>query len=71
MTIDTATVLRPGDKVLLTVSDEPDDEACVTVMSELRKAFPGVEFFLVCGVSGVVVQTPDQEGTQDDDQLDG
>lgn len=55
-------VLRPGDKVLVTIPDDPDpDEAwktTQTVLTALREHFPGVDFLIVSGITGIAVSPP-------------
>lgn len=51
-------VLRPGDKVLVTLADDPDEETVLTVTRDLRRSFPGVEFTILTGVSGLAVSSP-------------
>jgi hypothetical protein len=52
-------VLRPGDKVLVTLTADDGDEAARAVMAALRKDFPGVAFTILSGVSGIAVAAPD------------
>lgn len=49
-------VLRPGDRVLLAVADEPSDDARKVMLAGLRDSFPGVEFVIATGIAGVLVQ---------------
>ncbi|MCP3017290.1 hypothetical protein NGM33_28565 [Nocardiopsis dassonvillei] len=51
-------VLRPGDRVLVTLTDEPEPEDTTNITRDLKTAFPGVEFVLMTGVSGIAVQSP-------------
>jgi hypothetical protein len=51
-------VLRPGDRVLLAVADEPSDDARKAMLAGLRDSFPGVEFVIATGIAGVLVQAP-------------
>lgn len=49
-----ASVLKPGDQVLLcTNADHLGREA--ELISELRNHFPGVEFTIVAGITGLLV----------------
>src|SRR5262245_48273686 len=48
-------VLRSGDKVLVTLAEEPDPEAAAHVLEGLRKHFPGVDFMVATGISGIAV----------------
>lgn len=54
----TMIVLRPGDKVLVTLVDDPDPEDANEYARVLRDSFPGTEFVIFGGVSGFVVQPP-------------
>lgn len=49
-------VLRPGDRVLVTLNDEPEDDNRIAMLAGLRDSFPGVEFVIMTGVSGILVQ---------------
>jgi hypothetical protein len=51
-------VLRPGDKVLVTLTDEPQPDDLKQASADLKAAFPGVEFVLMTGVAGIAVQSP-------------
>lgn len=51
-------VLRPGDRVLVTLADEPEPDDLKQASADLKTAFPGVEFVLMAGVSGIAVQSP-------------
>ena len=53
-------VLRPGDKVLVTFTDEPDQDACKQILADLRRAFRGCDFTILAGVSAVAVQPGDR-----------
>lgn len=60
--IRTATVLRPGDHVLLTVSDTqltPEDlDGMVAALSD---RFPDVRFTIAAGISDIAVQPKEGE----------
>lgn len=56
MTQPALIVLRPGDKVLVTLADEVDDETAKTVLTTLRRSFRGCEFTILAGVTAVAVQ---------------
>lgn len=58
MTNPAMVVLRPGDNVLVTLADDNPDE-CSTVLAALRSSFPGVDFTLLSGVTGIAVAAPD------------
>lgn len=49
-------VLRPGDRVLLAIADEPSDDDRRAMLAGLRDSFPGVEFVIATGIAGVLVQ---------------
>jgi hypothetical protein len=58
-----AAQVRRGQRVLITTTDAPEmaqDRAEIVEM--LQQRFPGVEFTLLCGVSGLVV-TSKEDGT--------
>lgn len=48
-------VLRPGDRVLVTLTEDPGVEECQHIASELKGAFPGVDFTVLTGVAGLLV----------------
>lgn len=49
--------IEPGDRVLLTVAEDTAKyEESQRLLDEIRDRFPGVEFTLVGGVSGVAVE---------------
>lgn len=52
-------VLRPGDRVLIALVDEPTEHEAVQYTGQLGAAFPGTEFTVIGGVAGLVVQPPD------------
>lgn len=49
-------VLKPGDRVLITMKDDPDPDDAQQYMATLNRRFPGVEFVLFGNVTGVMVQ---------------
>jgi hypothetical protein len=51
-------VLRPGDQVLITLTEDLDPEETQDIASKLRESFPGVDFTVMTGVAGVLVQPP-------------
>jgi hypothetical protein len=51
-------VLRPGDKVLVALVEDPSPEDAHQLAASLRKSFPRVEFVLVGGIAGLAVQAP-------------
>lgn len=56
MTQPALIVLRPGDKVLVTLADEVDDDTAKTVLATLRRSFRGCDFTILAGVTAVAVQ---------------
>lgn len=58
MTAPAMVVLRPGDKVLLTLAEDPDPEGVRTILQQLCKSFPGVDFTIMSGVSALAVAAP-------------
>lgn len=51
-------MLRPGDHVLVSLTEDLDQEEVQDFVGKLRESFPGVEFTVVTGVSGILVQPP-------------
>lgn len=49
-------VLRPGDRVLLAMTHDPDPEEAQAWMQALSQDFPGIKFTVVGGVAGIAVQ---------------
>jgi len=48
-------VLRPGDKVLVALVDDPPPEEAQEWARQLHSAFRGVEFVIAGGVAGLAV----------------
>jgi hypothetical protein len=48
-------VLRPGDRVLVAFTDEPDQDTTNTIAGSLRRTFPGVDFTVLTGVASIAV----------------
>jgi hypothetical protein len=48
-------VLRPGDRVLVAFTDEPDMDVTDQIASGLRRSFPGVDFTVLTGVTSIAV----------------
>lgn len=48
-------VLRPGDKVLVCLHDDPPPEEAQEWARQLHQAFRGVEFTVAGGVAGLAV----------------
>lgn len=53
-----ATVLRPGDRVLVHTSRDMTRQEAAEMRGKLGERFPDVEFTLACGVDGVLVAPP-------------
>jgi hypothetical protein len=51
-------VLRPGDNVLVSLTEDLDAEQIQDMAAKLRESFPGVEFTIMTGVAGILVQPP-------------
>ncbi len=49
---------RPGDKVLVTLAAEPSAAETTELVRTLRRTFPGVDFTLLTGVTGLAVRPP-------------
>lgn len=60
MTADPAplVVLRPGDNVLIALAEDLDQAEAQDMASKLRDSFPGIEFTVITGISGLLVQPP-------------
>jgi hypothetical protein len=50
-------VLRPGDKVLVTLVEDPTQKEADGLAATLRGSFPGVDFVVIGGVAGICVQS--------------
>lgn len=50
-------VLRPGDKVLVTLVEDPTQKDADELANTLRASFPGVAFTVIGGVAGIAVQS--------------
>lgn len=48
-------VLRPGDRVLLALREEPDPEQAQAYLQALHEDFPGVSFTVVGGAAGLAL----------------
>lgn len=51
-------VLRPGDNVLLTLTEDLASEEIQDMASKLHESFPGVDFTIMTGVASILVQAP-------------
>lgn len=49
-------VLRPGDNVLVSLTEDLDSEEIQDMAAKLRESFPGVEFTIMTGVASILVQ---------------
>lgn len=49
-------VLRPGDKVLVTLAEDASVEDCQTLGADLKRSFRGVEFTILTGVTAVAIE---------------
>lgn len=54
----TMVVLRPGDRVLIAMSTDPDPDEAQSWAHELHTVFPGVEFVFLGGVAALAVMAP-------------
>lgn len=54
----TFVVLRPGDRVLVTLMVDPDQDEASMWAAQLSQSFPGVDFVVMGGVAGLAVQSP-------------
>lgn len=52
-------VLRRGDRVLITMAEDPTPEDAQDYLRGLTSSFPGVDFVLLGNVAGVMVQPGD------------
>lgn len=52
----TTTVLRPGDRVLITFEQRISYEQSMEIMTKVRQRFPDVEFSCLVGAESVIVQ---------------
>lgn len=53
-------VLRRGDRVLVTLTEDPDTEDAQAYLEELHGSFPGVTFVLMGNVAGLLIQPGDK-----------
>lgn len=49
----TMILLRPGDRVMVVLHEDPEEEQALEYAAALQESFPGVEFVIVGGVVGV------------------
>lgn len=57
--VDQGMVIKPGDKILLIGPREIDSETAKTQIAMLQNRFPGTEFTIVAGYTGVQVANTD------------
>lgn len=50
-------LLRPGDRVLVTLTDEPEPARVAGALHALNISFPGVAFTVLSGVASVLVSS--------------
>lgn len=50
-------VLRPGDRVLLAMTHDPEPDEAQAWMQALAQDFPGIKFTICGGVAGIAVQS--------------
>jgi hypothetical protein len=55
-------VLRPGDRVLIALTDDPPGEEITAFTAQLRRSFPTVSFTVIGGIAGVAVQAGGGDG---------
>lgn len=48
-------VLRPGDRVLVTLTEDIEPEQVEEAAVTLKQTFPGVEFTVMSGVASILV----------------
>ncbi len=58
-------VLRRGDRVLITMAEDPGPEDATEYLDYLTKSFPGVEFVVLGGVAAVAVLPVEPTGKAD------
>lgn len=52
----TMILLRPGDRVMVVLTQDPGEDEALSYSEALHESFPGVEFVIVGGVTGIAVQ---------------
>lgn len=52
----TMILLRPGDRVMVVLTQDPGEDEALGYSESLHESFPGVEFIIVGGVTGIAVQ---------------
>lgn len=49
-------VLRPGDRVLVTLADDLPEDDLKAILADLRRSFRGCDFTILTGVTAVAVE---------------
>lgn len=49
----TMILLRPGDRVMVVLHEDPGEDEALSYSEALHESFPGVEFIIVGGVTGI------------------
>ncbi|WP_075906287.1 hypothetical protein [Actinomadura sp. CNU-125] len=55
-------VLRPGDRVLVALTEDIPTEDVQAFTAQLRRSFPTVSFVVIGGIAGVAVQAGGDDG---------
>lgn len=58
----TTTVLRPGDKVLVTFEEHVDYDKATEILQQLRDRFPDVHFACLGNAGQVIVERAEGDG---------
>lgn len=61
-TVPPMVVLRPGDRVLIALTDDIPAVEVQAFTAELRRSFPTVSFVVIGGIAGVAVQAGGGDG---------
>ena len=56
MTQPALIVLRPGDRVLVTLTEDATDDECLAILRNLRRSYRGCDFTILTGVTAVAVE---------------
>lgn len=56
MTQPALIVLRPGDKVLVTLAEDASEEECTRIATHLKRSFRGCDFVVLAGIAGICIQ---------------
>lgn len=49
-------VLRPGDRVLVALAGDVDEDDLKAILTDLRKSFRGCDFTILTGVTSLAVE---------------